>query len=395
MFLPIGDTPNPPGTPYVNYGLIGVNVAVFLLISLPLMYAAPDLQDPALRDYLHAFGVHGRVPVDAILRQVSAYDLVVYKYGYKPGDPSLVSLFTSLFLHGGWMHIIGNMLFLWIFGDNVEHRLGHGRYLIAYLGTGVFASLFFGFFVPGSHVPLVGASGAISGVLGFYFLWFPRNKVKVFLFLFPFIITTLMIPCRWVLGFFLLIDNLLPFILTGGAGSGVAHGAHIGGFLAGAALAWGGDRWRELRGRQRLRSVRREEETATAAIGDPLKRLQLAVAGGELRKAATLYFNLDGREQRRTVSSADLLQIGHYLLGARHWDEALSVFRRFIAERPDDALLDQAFLGAGKALLHKPRCTTSAYHYLLSALDVARTPELTAEVRQYLRTLEQLDREAT
>jgi len=394
MLLPIGDSPNPRGVPVVNYLLIGINVAVFLLVSLPLMYAAPDLQDPALRDYLLAFGVRGSVPVDAILRQVSAYDLLIFKYGYRPGSPSLLTLFTSLFLHGGWMHLIGNMLFLWIFGDNVEHRLGRLRYLLGYLATGVAATLFFGFFVPGSQVPLVGASGAISGVLGFYFLWFPRNQVKVFVFLFPFIMTTLLIPCRLVLGFYLLIDNLLPFVLTGGSGSGVAHGAHIGGFLAGAGLAWGGDRWRELLGHRRLRSERREAAAATAAIGDPLKRLQLAVAGGELRKAAALYFDLEGRDQRRQIAGSDLLQIGHYLLGARHWDEALSLFRRFIAERPDDELLDRAFLGAGKALLHKPRCTTSAYHYLLSALDVARSPELASEVRQYLRTIEQLEKEA-
>jgi len=393
MFLPIGDTPNPPGIPVVNYALIGINVAVFLLISLPLMVAAPDLQDPALIDYLHAFGVHGSVSADAVLRQVSAYDLVVFKYGYRPVNPSLLTLFTSLFLHGGWMHLIGNMLFLWIFGDNVEHRLGHLRYLLGYLFTGVLATLFFSFFVPGSQVPLVGASGAISGVLGFYFLWFPRNQVKVFLFLFPFIMTTLLIPCRLVLGFFLLIDNLLPFVLTGGGGSGVAHGAHIGGFLAGAGLAWGGDRWRELRSSRRVRAERRDEEQATAAIGDPLKRLQLAVAGGELRKAAALYFNLDGREQRRRIASDDLLEIGQYLLANRQWDEALSLFRRFIAERPDDARLDRAFLGAGKALLHKPRCTTSAYHYLLSALDVARSPELAAEARQHLGTIEALKRQ--
>ncbi len=254
MFLPIGDTPNPRTTPHATWLLIGLNVAVFLFVTLPLSGSRVDLNDPLLLDYLRSIGASGSIPAEAILQQVSAYDLTVYQYGYRPGDPSLLSMFSAMFLHAGWMHLLGNMLFLWIFGDNVEHRLGPGRFLLAYLGTGVAATLFFALFAPGSQVPMIGASGAISGVLGLYFLWFPRNKVKVFVF-FIIIFQVVKIPARLVLGFYLVVDNLLPFLLSGtGDGGGVAHGAHIGGFLGGLALAWGIDRiypaWR-ARGQSR------------------------------------------------------------------------------------------------------------------------------------------------
>jgi membrane associated rhomboid family serine protease len=139
------------------------------------------------------------------------------------------------------------MLFLWIYGDNVENRLGRFGYLLAYIGSGVAATLFFAIFVPGSDVPMVGASGAISGVLGFYYLWFPRNQVKVFIFLFPFIMNTFLLPARLVLGLYLLLDNLIPFLVNSGTATGVAHGAHIGGFVAGLALAFGIDRLMERR----------------------------------------------------------------------------------------------------------------------------------------------------
>jgi membrane associated rhomboid family serine protease len=190
-------------------------------------------------EYLQAIGARGAIPAQAILEHISAYDLFVFQHGFRPAEFSVQTLFTSMFLHGGWLHLAGNMLFLWIFGDNVEARLGRIGYLLSYLGTGAAATLFFTLFVLDSQVPLIGASGAISGVLGCYFIWFPRNQVKTFIFLFPFIMTTVLIPARLVLGFYLVVDNLVPFLLAAGASGGVAHGAHIGGFVAGLALARG------------------------------------------------------------------------------------------------------------------------------------------------------------
>jgi rhomboid family protein len=237
MFLPIGDRPNPPSRPYVTIALIALNVTVYVLITLPLNRLRPDFNDPLLLEYVRSMASYA--DLNLLLQNITAYDLVVFKYGFRPASPSPVSLLTSLFLHGNLAHLAGNMLFLWIFGDNVEHRLGRIGFLFTYLAGGVLASLFFALFVPGSSIPLVGASGAISAILGCYFIWFPHNQVKVFIFLFPILMTTVMIPAKVVLGFYLLVDNLLPFLLTTGQGAGVAHGAHIGGFIAGLALAFG------------------------------------------------------------------------------------------------------------------------------------------------------------
>ncbi|HEY7746262.1 MAG TPA: rhomboid family intramembrane serine protease [Desulfuromonadales bacterium] len=388
MFLPIGDTPNPRGVPYVNILLIGVNVAVFLLVSLPLTFTRPDLNDPLLFEYLRAVGARGNIPAQAILQQLSAYDLFIFRFGFRPSDPSLTTLFTAMFLHGGWLHLVGNMLFLWIYGDNVENRLGRIGYLLAYLGSGMAATLFFALFVPGSDVPMVGASGAISGVLGFYYLWFPRNQVKVFIFLFPFIMNTFLFPARLVLGFYLLVDNLIPFLVNSGAATGVAHGAHIGGFVAGLALAFGIDR---LPGRQ---AVRQERKAAAREKSAPLEASTEAVARslrqGEPEKAARLYFLLGSREQRRQLAAEDILAIGDFLLESRMYDAALSVFRRFLAERPADPEIDRAYLGAGKALVHQPRSAVAAYQYFLAALDAARSGEVADEARMHLGAIERL-----
>jgi membrane associated rhomboid family serine protease len=389
MFFPVGDTPNPRGTPYVNYLLIGVNVAVFLFISLPLMNARPDLNDPLLPEYLRAIAGQGRFSIQQILDQATAYDLFVFRHGYRPADPSAADLLTAMFLHGGWLHLAGNMLFLWIFGDNVEHRLGRIGYLLAYLGTGVAATLFFAFFVRGSQMPLVGASGAISGVLGFYYLWFPLNQVKTFVFLFPFIMNTFLIPARFVLGFYLLVDNLIPFLLNGGAaGAGVAHGAHIGGFLAGLGLARGIDHLPAARQRRRSRERLREEE-ADAAEADAAEALARHLRRGEPTRAAAHYFTM-GREERRRAAVADLLAVGEHLLAADEPEAALTLFRRFIAERPAGPGLDRAYLGAGKALVERPRGAVAAYQYFLAALDEAQTPEVADAAREYLRAIERM-----
>ena len=235
MFIPIGDEPNPNQLPVMTVALIAVNVAVFLLLCLPLSMRPANPADPLLAEYLRSLAPLLR-PVTS-MSQVSAYDLVVFRYGFRPAAPSWVALFSSMFLHGGLLHVAGNMLYLWIFGNNVEARLGPLRFLFWYLVTGVAAVALHAVINLRSPVPLVGASGAISGVLGFYLLWFPRNVVKVWVFLFPFYIGVVRIGAVWMLGTYLLLDNLLPFLIAPASG-GVAHGAHIGGFLAGAAAAW-------------------------------------------------------------------------------------------------------------------------------------------------------------
>ena len=386
MFLPIGDVPNPKTTPYVNWLLIGLNIAVFIVVTMPLSAARPALDDPALLDYLKLIGAQGDWPAPLIYQHVSAYDLVVFKYGFRPAEFSLMSMFTAMFMHGGWMHLAGNMLFLWIYGDNVEHRLGHVGYLVSYLAAGLAATLFFAMFVPNSQIPMLGASGAISGVLGFYFLWFPRNQIKVFVFLFPLIMTTLLIPSRIVLGVYLVIDNLLPFMMKSAEGSGIAHGAHIGGFLAGLGLAMAIDR---LPGVLRVKRAVPKPSRKPANHVDAVTDIVRSIDRDDLSHAVSRYAELESRAQRGRLTTPHLLAIGDYLLASEEPDEALTVYRRLIAERPGDLSLDQAYLGAGRAMLRKDRCETAAWHYLVAAVDLAQSTEVADAAKRYMKMIEE------
>lgn len=149
--------------------------------------------------------------------------------------PSWMTVITSMFMHGGWMHLIGNMLYLWIFGNNVEDAMGHVRFVIFYLVCGILAFLAHALADPSSQIPTVGASGAISGVLGAYLLLHPRAKVLVAIPL-GIIIHTTRLPAAIVLGFWFVLQLINSAAASGGEGGGVAWGAHIGGFVAGMAL---------------------------------------------------------------------------------------------------------------------------------------------------------------
>lgn len=382
MFFPIADTPNPPGRAYVTWALIVANVGIYLLITLPASIVKVNLQDPLLHDYLQALGLIGHVSARDVYMNISSYDLLVFRFGFRPAEFSPLTLISSLFLHGGFMHLAGNMLFLYIFGDNVEARLGRLRYLLTYLGCGIAATLFFALFAGSSQVPLIGASGAISGVLGCYFLWFPHNRVRCFLFLFPFLMTSVYLAARLVLGFYLLVDNLLPFLFTSSGGSGVAYGAHIGGFIGGLGVAWLADR------PNRMRSGWSPLPRKQASPLSSLQQICPAVLSGDLAGASNCYLELDSREERLQVDSPDVLAVGNYMIETGRFSEALHVFRRFIAERQSDARIDQAYLGAGKAMMQCPHYQTSAYHYFLSAVDLAQSEQLAAEARMQLRLIE-------
>jgi membrane associated rhomboid family serine protease len=222
----------------MTVALIAANVAVYLLFTLPLSATRPDPSDPLVHEYLRAVApsLPPNVPVQAFAAQLTRYDLFVFEHGFRPAAPGVADLFTAMFLHAGLLHLFGNMLYLWVYGNNVEHRLGPVMFLVWYLVTGAAATLSFALFAAGTQVPLVGASGAVSGVLGFYFVWFPGHTVRVFAFLFPFYVGSFFLNARVVLGIYLVLDNLLPFLVAP-AGSPVAHGAHIGGFLAGVLVA--------------------------------------------------------------------------------------------------------------------------------------------------------------
>jgi len=217
--IPIRDTIRSRSTPFVTVALIAVNAFVFFK---ELSYG------PQLDRLIEAFGF---IPA----RFVSWEQL-----GGAALDPlRFIPLFTSMFLHGGWAHIAGNMLYLWVFGDNVEDTFGHLRFLIFYLLSGAIALLTLAFFTPDSTVPTVGASGAIAGVLGAYFVMFPRSRVLTLVPLF-FIPWFVEIPALVFLGFWFLMQLLagsLELTARAGLASGVAWWAHAGGFVAGILLS--------------------------------------------------------------------------------------------------------------------------------------------------------------
>ena len=195
---------------YVTVALIGICVAVFLWqVSLAAGGQAAVL------------GL-GAIPAVLFGSRELAPGLVLV--------PAPLTLVTSMFLHGGWMHLIGNMAFLWIFGDNVEDSMGHLRFLVFYLVCGVLAALAHAVLNADSIAPMVGASGAISGVLGAYLVLHPRARVLV---LFMFMVTRL--PAFVVLGAWIGLQ-VFNATMSGSAGGGTAWWAHIGGFIAGAAL---------------------------------------------------------------------------------------------------------------------------------------------------------------
>jgi membrane associated rhomboid family serine protease len=391
LFLPVGDSPNPPGIPWVNYTLIAANVIVFLML-VPLSGQAPDVRDPALLEYLTAIAQErnlGALDVRQMAASISRYDLVVFRHGFRPSDPSAPDIFTAMFLHGGWLHLLGNMLFLWIYGDNVEHRLGKLGYLAAYLGTGVAATLGDGLLRMGSGIPSVGASGAISGVLGFYFLWFPRNRVRVWVFLFPLFANIIELPARLVLGFYLIFDNLLPLLLSGGAG-GVSHGAHIGGFAAGWVLALALNRSRFERPELELRS----RPTTRPPTAGQVDRFRSALAAGDWEEAAEWYFGSPHSLTRRELSAMDKLLLAETLEVERRPRAALAAYQRALGDHPHGPGRVRAHLGAARVLMGPMKNPTAAYQHLYGALEEDPSQEemtmaraMLAELSHRVRTL--------
>jgi membrane associated rhomboid family serine protease len=204
--VPLRDVIPSRTTPWVTYLLIGVNLVVFLY-----EWTLPD----------------------------TALERLIFTYGLVPAHASWLTATTSMFLHAGLLHVGGNLLTLWIFGDNVEDRFGHARYLVFYLLAGYLAGLAEVWASPHSPVPLVGASGAIAGVMGAYLVMFPHSRILVLIPIIIFI-DVVEVPAVLFLGFWFLIQIL------GGVGrlaqatnpGGVAFWAHLGGFLTGVITVW-------------------------------------------------------------------------------------------------------------------------------------------------------------
>ncbi len=213
--IPLRDDNPTDLTPWVNRALVAACVLVFLWQL--------SLGSEGGQRAVYALGV---IPAVLLGGAQLPADLVWV--------PAQLTVFTSMFMHGGWMHLIGNMLYLWIFGDNVEDSMGHGRFVVFYLICGVAAVLAQALPAPGSEIPMIGASGAISGVLGAYVLLFPRAHVLVAI-PFGFYAHMVRLPAMAVLGFWFFLQLLSTFMTPEGEG-GIAFRAHLGGFVAGLAL---------------------------------------------------------------------------------------------------------------------------------------------------------------
>ena len=212
--IPLRDDQPSFSTPFINYFLILVNVVVFLWeLSVGLQ------SHGALNAMVGEFGIVPRHTV-----------AVLTGHSYDSATSAILPLFTSMFLHGSVWHLGGNMLFLWIFGDNVEDYLGHLHYLLFYLGSGIAGSILHILVNTGSTAATIGASGAIAGVMGAYFVLYPRARVLVWFFIFLF-----HVPAWVMLGYWFLYQF---FIGTAGsmAQNGIAVWAHVGGFLTGAVI---------------------------------------------------------------------------------------------------------------------------------------------------------------
>jgi membrane associated rhomboid family serine protease len=240
--FPVGDFLRRRTTPYVNWALIALNVAVFVymltLSTAPDSFLGPLRISEADR-FIFDYGFVPACIADYFGISTSADPRDLALVCPSSGDRNVMQLFTSMFVHGGWAHIVGNMLFLWIFGDNVEDRMGHGRYLLFYLITGLVAALTQTFIAPETVIPTVGASGAIAGVLGAYFILYPTAMVQVVVF--PLIFLPFFVPAIVLIGFWFvsqLFSGFAEIASNTTAGSGVAFWAHIGGFIAGAILVW-------------------------------------------------------------------------------------------------------------------------------------------------------------
>jgi rhomboid family protein len=346
MIIPIGDAPNPPGRPWVTYALIAVNCAVFAAFTIPLSAVPVDPHDPRYLAYVAALrhSLPDPAQLPRMLRGASEYDLFAFAHGFRPAAMSLPDLFTSMFLHGGFLHLFGNMLFLWIYGDNVEHHLGRVRYLGTYLATGAAACLSHAALNPTSDLPMIGASGAISGVLGCYFVWFPRNRIRLLWLLPPFLMQTVLVPSRLVLAFYLVLDNLVP-LLVGGTAGGIAHAAHLGGFVAGAAGAYVSGRWR---------------------LG------QAPLAGDE--------------------DPHDVLALAGRLRAEGAGERAVAALLRFVSDNPQSPYAGDMQALAGSILLEDLGKSTDAYQQFAAALEREPSPSGEALARNGLTAIARLQR---
>ncbi len=226
--FPLRDDNPTLGTSLATFLVIGLNAATWILVQG--LGTEPALSSSVCRLGMIPGDLLGLVPEGTRVPLGRGLDCVIH------GDPNWLTPFTSMFMHGGWFHIVGNLWFLSVFGDNVEDSMGPLRFLVFYVLCGLAAVAAQSLANPASAVPMVGASGAIGGVMGAYALLYPRAPVHMLVVL-GFYIDRIAVPAILMLGYWLLLQVLGGLPTLGGGGAGVAFWAHVGGFLAGLGLA--------------------------------------------------------------------------------------------------------------------------------------------------------------
>ena len=214
--IPLKDDNPTEGKPIVSYGIIGFCILIFL--------AQTGLSETELRDFTYSYGL-----IPSVLMGLDQLPNDLYRIS------PIGTIFTSMFMHGGWMHLIGNMLYLWIFADNIEDDLGTLNFVIFYFVSGVGAAMAQVLMDVNSQIPMIGASGAIGGVLGAYLINYPNARVLVLIPL-GFFSQLIKIRALYVLGFWFILQFVNSFLTVSSSGGGVAYAAHIGGFVTGVVL---------------------------------------------------------------------------------------------------------------------------------------------------------------
>ena len=316
MLLPIGDDNPRERTPFVHYAILGVNVAVFLYML--------TLSDAGMNAFF-------------------------LRWGMRPDHFSLVTLFTSVYLHAGLGHIFGNMLFLWIVGDNVEDRMGHVGYLIFYHAAGAAATLAYVAFTPDVTVPLVGASGAISAVMGAYAVFFPNAKIKIWYWIFLFFTNIIYVSAKWAVALWFL-EQVLLRLLVGRAG--IAYEAHIGGLLFGVAvaLALKGLVLKPVDPARRIVDTGEGERAAAAppeTAGVAAAEISEALDAGQADEAFRLFTRSAGGADAEPVGEFTLARLGAALMGAGAYGPASRVYEEMLRSWPSGPLSPEAAFRLG------------------------------------------------
>jgi membrane associated rhomboid family serine protease len=384
MFLPLGDDGDSHRVPAVNYAIIAANGLVFALVNV----------------------LGGEATTERIIGQ----------YGLVPADLELHQVFTCMFLHAGWFHLIGNMWFLWIFGDRVENRLGHLGYLAFYLVSGIGAAGFYLLFTPKTLIPCVGASGAIFGVVGAYAVLYPSNQIKMFYWMGWVWAGTFHVRAFWIIGFWFL-EQVGLWWLTSQLDmiGGIAYAAHLGGGIVGGLIALGVRVWlpegedeaasvTHLDGPgvwsptstfapppSRLEPLRATRSAfAEGPAGEPLDEISGALADGNVTRALDLYRQHASCRPGVSLAPASQSAVAAILFERAEFDEALEAYRTYLGRSASGADAPLAKFRAGVILSRRKEKFDEASRLLLQAVMEHPDPAVVSLAREELNRIRQL-----